>query len=133
MVVIKLLFFWFLMVVCAILNGVFREKVLGHYLLLNDKISLPLSGVLLSLLVFIISYIAIEHVTKKTMFTYIGIGIFWVLLTLVFEYGFGYFMLGKSWSEISTVFNVQQGNLFVLVLLVTLLAPLVSAYFKGYV
>ena len=130
MIVVKLLLFWMLMAVCAMLNGILREKVLGPHF--GAKVSLPLSGLSLSAIVFIVSYIAIDFLGRETRGVYVCIGIFWVLLTLLFEYGYGRFVGGRTWSQINAVFNLRQGNLFIVVLVVTLFAPLLSAYLKGY-
>ena len=131
MMIIKLLFIWLVMVVCAILNGTLRDKVLSYYI--GENIALAVSGVSLSLLVFLVSYIAIDRFSNKSTFVCICIGVFWLFLTLAFEYGFGHYVLDKPWSEINKVFEVQHGNFFVLVLLTTLFGPLLSARIKGYV
>lgn len=130
MIVVKIFGFWFAMVVGAVLNGVIRESLLNDYL--SENVALPISGLLLSLIIFGISYIAVGYIPKKSVMTYLGIGLVWVLLTLSFEYGLGYYVLGKSWSEISEIFDVASGNLFALVLLVTLFSAWFSAAIKGY-
>lgn len=127
MLLIKITAIWLLMVVAAIVNGTFRDFVLNKYLPLN--VALPLSGVFLSILIGLISTLSMRFIDRKSIVTYLGIGMFWVTLTLVFEYTFG-FAKGMSFSEISQVFNVLEGNLFSLVLLVTLLSPVTVALLK---
>lgn len=131
MIIIKLLSVWFVMVVCAILNGTLRDKVLNYYI--GENVALAVSGIFLSFLVFLVLYVAIDHFSNKSIFVYICMGIFLLSLTLAFEYGFGHYVLGKSWSEINKVFEIKNGNFFVLVLLTTLFGPLLSARIKSYV
>ena len=45
------------------------------------------------------------------------IGSAWVVLTILFELGFGHYVAGDSWSELLENYDVTEGNLWVLVLL----------------
>ncbi|MDX1593773.1 MAG: hypothetical protein R3298_05950, partial [Gammaproteobacteria bacterium] len=60
-----------------------------------------------------------------------GVGTLWLGLTLTFELLFGRYVLGRSWSEILAVFDVSAGNLMVLVLLATALAPCLAMHLRG--
>jgi hypothetical protein len=44
---------------------------------------------------------------------------------------FGYYVVGKSWVEIMQVFNIQKGDLFIVVLFVTAFSPWLSALIRG--
>jgi len=116
---------WFMIVVVAILNGLLRENILTPTV--GSTISLPLSGVILSLLIFLITYFLISFVGKNNGKIFLLIGLLWVVLTLAFEYLFGSFILGKSWTEISNVFNLRAGNLFTLVVFTSAIAPWLAA------
>jgi len=117
------------MVVAAILNGGLREQVLAT--LFGSAVALPLSGITLSILVFLITYFAFPWLGRHRGHTYIMVGALWVLLTLLFEFPFGHFVMGKSWSELLQVFNVTDGNLFPVVLLTSLLSPYVVARWRS--
>jgi hypothetical protein len=45
------------------------------------------------------------------------IGATWVILTVAFEFGFGHWVDGKSWSELWANYDVTTGHMFLLVLL----------------
>lgn len=120
---------WMVIVVGAILNGLIREKIIVP--LIGFELALPLSGVLLSVLVLLISYLLIPFLKSSEAITFVAIGLFWVILTLSFEFLFGYFVIGKSWRELIQVFYVCTGNLFVLVLAITAGAPWLSAKIRG--
>jgi hypothetical protein len=62
---------------------------------------------------------------------YLLIGILWLILTLVFEFGFGHFLQHKTWPQLLKAYTFQEGNLWPLVLIVTTLAPLLAAYLRG--
>ena len=119
---------WFVIVIVAIFNGIFREKILVN--LIGSKLALPLSGVLLAILVFLITLIFIPFIGSSVAKTYVWIGLFWLILTLSFEFLFGHFLAKKTWHEIMQVFNIKNGNLFIFVLFVTVISPWLAAKVK---
>ena len=125
---LKAVMVWFIMAIFAILNGISREKLLNPNL--GDSIALPLSGITLSLLIFALTYLFFNFLGQYRNIIYLYIGIQWVTMTLTFEFIFGHYVIGKSWVEIVEVFNIFEGNLFILALLVSLLSPLLVSYMK---
>jgi hypothetical protein len=128
-VLIKATGIWLLIVVAAILNGTFREKVLVSAI--GENMALPLSGLSLAILVFIVSLIFVPFIRGVEPKIFIIIGLFWVVLTLTFEFVFGHFIAGKPWLEIVQVFNVRKGDLFIVVLCVTAISPYFAAKLRG--
>ncbi len=120
---------WLAIVILAIGNGLFRESVLVPYL--GQGAALPVSGISLSFIVFIVTYLAFPIFSKNDSLTYILVGVQWVLMTLLFEFVFGHYVIGKSWSDLIQVFNVLKGNLFVFVLVTSLFSPIIVAKIKG--
>jgi hypothetical protein len=120
---------WLVIVVAAILNGALREKLLVP--LLGSSMALPLSGVSLAILVFVISFMFVPFIDASESKTYIAIGFLWVVFTLSFEFIFGYFVAGKSWREVLEVFNIKKGDLFLVVLCVTAISPWFAAKIRG--
>jgi peptidoglycan/LPS O-acetylase OafA/YrhL len=59
------------------------------------------------------------------------IGLFWLTLTLLFEFVAGHFLFRVPWREILGDYNVLRGRLWILVLIVTLIAPAAAAALKG--
>ena len=122
---------WLVIVIAAILNGTFREKVLVPAI--GSSMALPLSGMLLALLVFLVAYMLISSIGSSETKTYILLGLLWVLLTLSFEFLFGHFVAGKSWHEILQIFNLKKGDLFTVVLAITGLSPWLAAKLRDIV
>ncbi len=120
---------WLIIVIAAILNGTLREKLLVP--VIGSGMALPLSGLTLSILVFIVSLTFIPYIGASEPKVYMAIGLLWVVLTLSFEFIFGHFVVGRSWQEIMQVFNIKKGDLFILVLLVTAFSPWLAAKVKG--
>ena len=128
--VLKTIAIWLIMVICAIFNGLLRDRLLNK--LLGTDVALPVSGIVLSCLIGLIVYAAIPFFGSQNRHTFLGVGLGLVLMTLVFETVFGMMLGGKSWHEILQLFDVTRGNLFSLVLLVTLLSPYLTAKWRGY-
>ncbi|MGB5706007.1 MAG: hypothetical protein WBM41_04195 [Arenicellales bacterium] len=125
----KSLSMWVIIALCAIANGVFRENILAP--VLGKTLALPMSGLSLSIAIFIVTNLSFSLINGNDKLTYILIGLQWVLLTLFFEFVFGHYVVGKSWTSIFEVFNIVKGDLFLVVLVIILVSPLLVAMIKG--
>ncbi|MBF6056752.1 MULTISPECIES: hypothetical protein [Thiomicrorhabdus] len=126
---LKTSFIWLVIAALAIANGAFREKVLIAYL--GEKAALPLSGLSLSLIVFLTAYLLFSLIGIYKRKVYFIIGFQWVIMTLIFEFLFAHFVVGKTWIDILQTFNVFKGDLFVVVLVVSFFSPFIIAKLKG--
>jgi membrane-bound acyltransferase YfiQ involved in biofilm formation len=108
------------MLLIAILNGALREFILKKYL--SELAAHQLST--LTLVIFFAIYIRfIMHrfpadSSKEALF----VGLLWMLMTLVFEFGFGLYQ-GKSWTRMLEDYNVLKGHVWVLIPLFVAIAP----------
>ena len=119
---------WFIIAVFAIGNGILRESVFVPYF--GETVALPLSGITLSIIIFALTYLMFGLIGKKEDYVYLTIGIQWVAMTLIFEFVFGHYILKKSWIELFQVFNVLEGNLFLVALITSLVSPLLVSRIK---
>lgn len=62
--------------------------------------------------------------------TLLGVGLFWVVITIIFEFVFGHYVMGNSWQKLFADYNLLDGRLWVLVLINNLSAPLISGKIK---
>src|SRR3989344_5457198 len=122
---LKTVAIWFVILVAAIANAAIREKLLVPAF--GSGIALPVSGLLLTVFIFLIAYAFVPLFGGRKNKTYLAIGAVWFFLTLAFEFVFGHFVAGKPWHEILRVFDVSKGDLFVVALCATLVAPWVTA------
>jgi hypothetical protein len=125
---LKTAMIWFIIAVFAVANGIFREKILAPYL--GEMLAVSLSGITLSIIIFTVTYLCFNLLSNNKSLVYLYIGIQWVIMTLVFEFVFGHFIIGKSWSELLQVFNILEGNLFTLALLSSLFSPILVSLIK---
>lgn len=112
---------WVCFIPAAILNGGLREHVLARAL--GEKWALPLSGIILSACIFLITWLLLPRTVKAlSAKDSLRIGICWVFLTIAFEFVSG-LAGGSTMTELLAAYNPLTGNLWLLVLAATLLSP----------
>ena len=124
MLLLKSLIAWVFILCLAVANGALREAVLIPSF--GKSTGLVLSGVLLCLCVAAVAYAFVRIKQDITVMQSVLVGALWLGLTLVFEFTFGRYIQHKSWSELLAAYTFKDGNLWLIVLLVTLIAPYVA-------
>ena len=124
MKILKSLLIWLCFIPAAIFNGGLREYVLAR--IIGEKCALPVSGIILSACIFLITWLLFPQIVKKC--TPKGsriIGSIWALLTIIFEFATG-LSTGNTVEELLFAYNPLTGNLWLLVLATTLLSPVMA-------
>jgi len=116
---------WFLILVLAMLNGLFREAVLLPSL--GTPAAPLLSGLLLSSAILLVTLALARWLRLDGVSRCLTVGSLWLCLTLLFEFGFGAAVQGHSWAEMLEAYTFQDGNIWPVVLAVTFVAPLIAA------
>ncbi len=124
MTILKALVIWLLILVVAVANGVLRESLLTPVFGLTA--GLMLSGVLLSVLILVISFLTLPWLGALRCLQLAGVGLFWLVLTLIFEFTLGWGQ-GKSLPVMLEAYTFKDGNLWPVVLLVAVVSPWVAA------
>jgi len=121
---------WGLMLVLAILNGLLRDKVYGPRI--GSGAARAVSSVLLCGAIAAVAYGYLWFVSVPrepgVLWT---LGGFWLALSLLFEFGFFHFVVGKPWAELLAEYNLFKGRLLLFVWLTTLLAPVIIGQWLG--
>lgn len=121
-IVIRSIITWFLFIPIAIINGIIREKVYRPYV--GD-----LAGHQISTVIAIIAFFTLSHfmlgdrlsgVSTTTVFL---IGLMWMLLTITFEFGFGYFVEHIRLEKLVEDYNLLKGRVWGLMLLTIVITP----------
>ncbi|WP_342304324.1 hypothetical protein [Methanolobus sp. ZRKC5] len=108
--------------VFAIINGIIRNSFYGKFF--SELLAHQVSTVIFCTLIIAFSYVffMFSGVTG-TPRDYAYIGIMWLFLTVAFEFLFGYYIAGHSWEHLLTDYNILKGRIWLLVPIVTALAP----------
>ena len=120
-VLAKVIGIWLLILLFAVLNGVLRESLLMP--VLGLPAGLVVSGVILCAVVIVVSLVLVPRLGALPMSIAVAIGLFWLALTLVFEFGFGRLVQHRPWSELLEAYRFHDGNIWPVVLLVVTLSP----------
>lgn len=111
---------WFPMLAIAIMNGAARD--LWYKKLVGELTAHQLSTVSLIILFAFYTWFVINKFTPDSGKQAICIGLLWLFLTLVFEFGFGYYR-GNSWQVMLRDYNIPAGRIWVLIPVWTAIAP----------
>lgn len=118
---------WLPMVLIGIFNGVIREATYGKVLseLRAHQISTVIGLLLFSLYIWFLTHLwRLESLTQAWT-----IGLLWLGLTILFEFGFGHYIAGHSWHKLLADYNLLAGRVWLVVLIWIALAPIVFSRF----
>ncbi len=117
----KMLFIWLLFMLGAIANGALRVGTIIP--LTSEAVGHIISTVMLSVIILGITWATIAWIGPRTAQDTLLIGAAWLILTLAFEFGVGYFIGHHTWMEMLADYNVLKGRVWVIVPIITFLAP----------
>ena len=114
---------WVIFGILAIVNGVVRNRFYapkigeysGHVISTIIGICFVAVGTYLLLRFMKIDYASIALLL---------IGVFWVILPVLFEFVFGHYVIGNPWQKLLTDYNILKGRVWSLFLLAELISPL---------
>ena len=114
---------WFIFVILAILNGVFRNSFITPKT--GEHTAHVISTIILISVILIVTYLFIGNIkTAYTNTNLLLVGTLWVGLTVLFEFIFGHYVAGNSWGALLADYNILKGRVWSLVLFTELIAPL---------
>ena len=112
---------WSGLAVLGVANGITRELVYADAL--GDQRAHQVSTVTLIVLVVAFTWYLQRRWPLTSTRDAVVIGVAWAVLTVVFEFGFGRYVDGASWSELLAAYKLWNGELWPLVLVIIGLAP----------
>jgi hypothetical protein len=130
-VLLKALVVWLAILVLAVVNGVLRERALNP--IMGPVGGLIASGAILSLCILLVAFFSAGWLGAAEASGFWLIGLLWLLLTLVFEFGFGRFVQRRTSTELLQAYTFKGGNIWPVVLAVTLVSPWLAARLRGLV
>jgi hypothetical protein len=121
---LKALGIWVMLAISAIVVATFRNAVLLPTF--EEQTAHQLGTVLYLIVQFSIIFFFIKKIKTKEAKTLLGIGIFWVVITVIFVFLFGHFVMSYPWKKLLADYNLFNGRLWVLVLINNIAAPFFS-------
>lgn len=122
MMILRYVLAWLPMMFIGIINGVIREVTYGKMLseLHAHQVSTITGALLLGLYIWIIIHIW----SPASLLQAVLIGVLWLGLTVTFEFLFGHYIAGHSWSHLLKDYNLLAGRVWLLILVWITVAPL---------
>ena len=113
--------FWFVLMVVAIFNGIMRQALFQN--LLGELTAHQLSTVTGILLVFVAVWLINKKWKIEAPQQALYIGFIWLIMTILFEFVFGHFVMGHSWARLFFDYNIFAGRVWLLFLLSLVFIP----------
>lgn len=114
---------WFVMLLVAVANGSLRDFTYGKFLpeLYAHQLSTFSGMVLLGLVILVFVKLRPPASARQALL----IGLFWMALTVAFEFLFFHFVAGHPWSALLANYDLLNGRVWVLLLAWVAIAPYV--------
>jgi hypothetical protein len=129
MYLLRALAVWLVIVCAESVHGALRTVFLAPYV--GDFRARQISVFTGSLLILLIAYLFIHWIRAGTTRALITVGFVWLVLTILFEFGLGRFVLGLSWGRLASDYDIRRGGLMVFGLILLTLSPLIAARLRG--
>ena len=83
------------------------------------------------LLIFLIAYLMARWIAAPTTGTLFAVGVMWVGLTLAFEFGIGYFVLGYTSKRLLEDYDITRGGLMAFGIVFMAFVPYLAVKARG--
>ena len=117
------IFWWFAFPFVGIFNGILRELTYKKFV--GDLPAHQISTATGIIFFGIIFYFIFKKWKIESLKHAILLGIIWLSLTILFEFGFGHFIMGNSWEKLLYDYNLDEGRVWSLFLIWVLVAPII--------
>jgi len=110
----RYLLVWLLLAVVAIANGIIRQATYGR--LLPDLAAHQLSTLTAVLAAWAVVWLAHRAWPIGSAAQARAIGAVWLIMTVLFEFGFGHYVADHSWARLLADYNLLEGRVWLLFL-----------------
>jgi hypothetical protein len=106
---------WFPIIILAFVNATIREAVYKRYV--GELAAHQISTATLCILAGIYVWVLSRHSKLESSGQAVGVGLMWLVMTIIFETGLGRYVLGNPWSQVLRDYNVLEGRVWPLFVL----------------
>jgi len=119
---------WLFFTVLAITSGFLREKIYKPRT--GELRAHQLGSIFLFIVIFLVTYVFLKFSNLDPSSTELALlGLMWLILTLVFEFGFGHFVNRRPFADLLADYTIPNGRIRVFVLIALAIAPWVMGRF----
>ncbi|HSK70654.1 MAG TPA: hypothetical protein VK892_03080 [Pyrinomonadaceae bacterium] len=120
---------WLVIVFAESVHGTLRQMFLAP--IVGDFTARRIAFFVGMLLIFLIACLFIRWIRAENAKQLLVIGLMWAILTLLFEFGLGIFVLNYSRERMLEDYDVSRGGLMGFGLLFMVFAPFLAARLRG--
>lgn len=106
---------WLILFIAGFINGTIREFVYKSYV--GELTAHQISTLTLILSITLIAWFVYRRYPLENYSQCVMIGITWMILTAVWEFIFGHYVMGHPWEKLLYDYHLREGRLWVFVLL----------------
>lgn len=128
-IIIRSLVIWLLIICAEIFHGILRAIVLVP--IVGEFRSNQIGVFTGSAIIILIAYFTIRWIGAKRKGELLMVGGIWLVLTVAFEVLFGRFVMGLTWENLLAGYNMLNGGLMPIGLLLLFLSPMFAAKLRG--
>ena len=125
MFVLRALLVWILIIAAETVHGIVRNVALMP--MVGDFRARQISVFTGAAIIFSLTYLCVRWIRANSKGQLFLVGALWLVLTLLFEFGLGRFVLKLSWERLTEDYNVAQGGLLPIGLVLLFLSPFLAA------
>jgi len=116
---------WLVLVIAAILNGTLRNSFISPRT--GEYAGHVISTIILVCVILVVTYLFLSVIKiDYTVTDLLLVGALWLVMTVLFEFVFGHYVIGHPWAKLLADYNILKGRVWILVLIATFLAPLLA-------
>jgi len=112
---------WFGVVVLGLFNATIHQVVYDRYV--NELAGHQISTLTFAILVGLYTWTLSGFLKLTPPGEAIGVGLMWMVMTIIFEFGLGHYVVGDSWRKLLADYNLLDGRVWGLCILWVGLAP----------
>jgi hypothetical protein len=120
---------WLIIMCAEFIHGILRTVLLVPQV--GDFQARQIAVFSGSILILIIACLFVRWMRADTIRALASIGFVWLLMTLLFELGFGRFVLHLPWQRLLEDYNVARGGLLPFGMIFLTFSPLIAARLRG--
>jgi hypothetical protein len=116
---------WFLFMVLAIINAGIRNGV--YKPVVGDLAAHQISSITFMVVILVVTFVILRFSNLELGdYEALFMGTIWLGLTIVFEFIAGHYVFGNPWEKLLADYNLFEGRIWSLVLLIIFLAPYIA-------
>lgn len=124
MYLFRALLVWLLIILAESIHGTLRQIFIAP--LVGDLTARRIAFFSGIILIFLITWICIRWIAAPSIRSLFNIGLMWAILTVLFEFGLGFFVLDYSWERMFEDYDLSRGGLMGFGLLFMVFAPFLA-------